>query len=725
MQIPQQLNSQRFLKTKEKVPVEQQWTTVNNYPIESFHTPNKSYGVLTGTLGLVVVDCDKEYIQTKFLEQYDEFRNTFTVKTASKKLNHFYFRCTDTTDPKSFSIDNDRGERVVDVQGKGKMVIGPNSQLESGNVYEVINDSDIREITYTHLKNLIINIDNNLSILEKDNQPSKPVFFDFDDVCVRVKEKITVKDVLMHFGVDTTSTPCMCPLGHTSEGGKCFSFNKDVWNCFHCHQSGNIFQLYQKMAKCTFVEAKNRLAIKAGISQEKTAQILQYYADSETKHLASEMLADEFVKTYNAYTIRNDDIVEIYIYNEGIYIPNGKSYIREYVRSIIGNYYKESFVKTVIDKIAVDTYIEQNRFFVDEPCNLIPVANGILDIDTGELIDYTPKLKFFTKLPVVYDPIIKAEKTEQFVKDITNNQEDFLTIQEIAGYLLYRENKFEKAIMLLGSGRNGKSKMIELLEKMIGKENSVNISLKMLEQDSFAICSFKDKYANFSPDLSKEALTDTGNFKSLVGRDMITANRKFLTRIMFKSYAKMIFATNDLPITKDISDGFWDRWVMIDFPFKFEDPPTEPHHKLKDPEIIAKITTPKEMSGFLNWSLEGLARLLKNKKFTKDMKTSEIKMKWITASSTFARFWFDEIDMTGNINDQVRLDDLYNAYEEFCTRHGIEKESTQNRRHAMDKQFQCIVKKIWQNQAFLYVVKKIKFKHYTPVQEDTVEVQSF
>ena len=146
--------------------------------------------------------------------------------------------------------------------------------------------------------------------------------------------------------------------------------------------------------------------------------------------------------------------------------------------------------------------------------------------------------------------------------------------------------------MFLGSGRNGKSKMIELYERLLGIENVTEISLSAIENDNFAMTNLYNKYANFSADISREALENTGNFKSLIGRDTISANRKFKSNIEFKNFAKMIFAANNIPETKDLSDGFFDRWVIVDFPFKFVEEPTEPHHKLKDLNIIEKITTP-------------------------------------------------------------------------------------------------------------------------------------
>ena len=53
------------------------------------------------------------------------------------------------------------------------------------------------------------------------------------------------------------------------------------------------------------------------------------------KGRASEIIVDEVKKEYNIYTTRNDDRSEIWIYHDGIYIPQGRTYINEFVRKIM------------------------------------------------------------------------------------------------------------------------------------------------------------------------------------------------------------------------------------------------------------------------------------------------------------------------------------------------------------------------------------------------------
>jgi len=722
VQIPKQLSACRFIKTNGKFPIESAWTSTHNYPYQEEIRDN-TYGVATGFNRLVVVDCDMKHIQDRLLE-IEQFRNTFTVRTAGKKLNHFYFY-VDVDAPKSFSLSTKAGERAADIQATGKMVVGPNSVLSTQSTYDVVNDMEIATFPYAYLKSILLNIDDNLLVYEKEDKTDiKPAVFDFDDICVQIKSKITIRDILVQSGINAVEgSTCMCPLGHTSQGGKCFSFTKNVWYCFHCYKAGNIFHLMQWIHGIEFIDAKQRLAEMAGMSNDTRTSILINFADKKKRYRAAEILAEEFIKMYHVRTIRDDKETEIYIYKEGIYIPEGKTYVLEYIRGILGPLYDINFAKKVIDKITVDSYVEKERFFIDEDVHLLPVQNGILNIDTLELMNFDSDYRFFTKLPVFYDPQARPEKILSFIHDIVETQSEVDTIQEIAGYLLYRDALMEKAVMFLGGGRNGKGKLIATLGKMLGEKNVTNLSLIAIEDGGFNLIELHNKYANFSPDISKQALEFTGNFKSIVGRDQMTADRKFKSKISFKPYAKMVFASNDLPASHDNTDGFWDRWIMINFPYKFVLPEekTEPHHKIIDTDIFTKITTDKEMSGLLNWSLEGLKRLLKNRRFTIHQNTNTIKRKWESESNTYARFWYDEIVTTDDTQDTLTRDEVIDAYDEYCSSKGLEKED--NKTIYRFTNSNCIYKRIAILGNPTYVLKKVKFR--IPRQSKPSDIISF
>ena len=392
---------------------------------------------------------------------------------------------------------------------------------------------------------------------------------------------------------------------------------------------------------------------------------------------ATEVIVIEILKNNEIYTIRNDKQTEMWIYQEGIYVPQGKSFIKEFIRNILGESYTTHLYNEVISKIEADTYIDQDKFFNNDNQEEILLENGILNLQTKDLFEFTSKKIFFTKIPAKYEPGKNCPNIEKFFEDILRDKEDIKVIYELFGFCLLKEYKFEKAFMLLGNGRNGKSKTLTLLKLFLGVENTCSIPLGQLKSDDFSISELHNKLVNLAGDLSNVDLKETGMFKSLTGRDPVNAKRKFLSDLKFTNFAKMVFACNDLPRVYDTSKGFWSRWVLLEFPFEFIK--TDEYKKLgegkrlwkkiDEPDIIKKIVSRDELSGLLNKSLEGLDRLLKNKDFSYTKGSQEVKDLWVRKSDSFMAFCLDRLIEDGE--NSISKKDLRKEYSKYCKEHKV------------------------------------------------------
>lgn len=388
---------------------------------------------------------------------------------------------------------------------------------------------------------------------------------------------------------------------------------------------------------------------------------------------ATELLSEYIKQILHIYTTRHDDKPQIWVYHKGIYLPNGRTRIDEIIRKIMGATFSTHFNNEVINKIMVDTYIDQEQFFDknNENPHLIPVQNGILDINKKELQEFSPELIFFNKLPVYFKHGVDCPSIKKFISEIVT-EKDARVLQEFVGFILLREYKYEKSLMLTGEGRNGKGKFLMLIKKLFGKENVCSINLQDIEKDQYALGELHGKLANLSGDINDAAIKHSGNFKSLCGRDEITAARKFLSRISFTNYAKFIFAANDIPKTKDISKAFFDRWILIFFLFRFLPqkeidalkPEERENVRLQNPAIIEQITTPEELTGMLNWALEGYTRLRKQKDFSYGSTSAEVKEQWQRKSDSFAAFCMDCV--TEDYGAEIPKSVLREAYQKYC-----------------------------------------------------------
>lgn len=401
---------------------------------------------------------------------------------------------------------------------------------------------------------------------------------------------------------------------------------------------------------------------------------LRYVKDQEVPK-ATELLTEFILNKLKIYTTKVDLKQESWVYKEGIYVPQGRSEVKELLRDILDEYYNQFYFNLVMVKIEVDTFIEPVKFFNNNIIEEIPVQNGVLNIFKRELSDFTPEKIFFSKLPIEYNPGINCDKIDVFLSEILSREEDRKVFYEIGAYCLLKENRFDKAFMFLGNGRNGKSTAIELLKRLVGKENTLALSLSAIKEGNADVHELFGKMLNIGMDISNTDLKETNFFKTLTTRDTISINRKFMNALSFVNHAKFVFACNELPKVYDTSRGFWERWLLIDFPYTFVDQQTfdssqdKTNLKIKDPEMITKLTMSDEMSGFLNACLDGLEEIIENKKFSSTAGTEEIKNMWIRRSNSMIAFC--ESCIIGDYDAKINKKEFRKKYSDFCKLHKI------------------------------------------------------
>jgi putative DNA primase/helicase len=199
--------------------------------------------------------------------------------------------------------------------------------------------------------------------------------------------------------------------------------------------------------------------------------------------------------------------------------------------------------------------------------------------------------------------------------------------------------------------------------------------MRKLFNDSFGLAPLVNKYCNLAADLPPLALTDTSQLKSIVGRDVVSINRKFLPRVDVKLYAKLVNSANILPPTVDLSPAFFFRWCLLEFNQRFypqaeldalpgDMPPAErAKYHLQDPQKIEYILA-YEMPGIFNWALDGLKRLILNKAFSGRMLAKEVELMWLQHSNSFAIFLEKHCEIS--YGRTIVKQELQQAYSHFC-----------------------------------------------------------
>jgi putative DNA primase/helicase len=330
------------------------------------------------------------------------------------------------------------------------------------------------------------------------------------------------------------------------------------------------------------------------------------------------------------------------------------------------------------------------------------LQNGLLNIDTLQLTPHSSDQLSLVQLPIEYDPAAKCPNILRFLGQVLHPQDVFLAMQ-IIGYCLYRTAEFEKAVMLVGSGSNGKSVFLKVVEALVGALNTSHIALQDLDKDRFASAGLYCKMVNTFADLKQIKLASAGTFKMLVSGDPVRAQNKYEHPFSFSNYAKLLFSANKIPESDDDSYAYYRRWLILEFAKVFED-------ENRDTKLIDKLTTQEELSGLLNLALIALNKLRRDNGF-QDIPVEKIRKKYEEKSNTVKAFVQQKciIDLNDPLCDHLTTD-VYAAYCEFC--------KDQNER-AMDArvfgkqlaQFGIEKKKVnrYSERAYYYVGMKLNF----------------
>jgi putative DNA primase/helicase len=221
--------------------------------------------------------------------------------------------------------------------------------------------------------------------------------------------------------------------------------------------------------------------------------------------------------------------------------------------------------------------------------------------------------------------------------------------------------RIQRAVMLIGSGRNGKSVYLHVLKSFIGAENVSSQSIQNLSDDKFATFNLFGKIANIYSDLSSSEIKDTSTFKTLTsGMDSIRAEQKFKDQFSFVNRAKLLFSCNQIPKTSDVSDAFFRRWVIIIFPFKFEG-------KEENKNLVNELVTMDELSGLFNVAVEKYKALQLHEDFTTNQSVDDVREMYTRLSDPIGSFILDKLSVMSD--SYLPKEDVYAAFIDYCRMH--------------------------------------------------------
>lgn len=327
----------------------------------------------------------------------------------------------------------------------------------------------------------------------------------------------------------------------------------------------------------------------------------------------------------------------------------------------------------------------------------INLQNGTYEISShGSGLKPFDRRDFLTyQLPFKYDPQARAPIFQKYLDRVLPDKERQSILAEYMGYLFIKNGnslKLEVALILYGTGANGKSVFFEIVNALLGRQNTSSYSLQQLtDGPGYYRAMIANKLVNYASEINGKLEADM--FKRMVSGEIIDARLPYGNPMQLTQYAKLIFNCNELPRDIEHTPAFFRRWLIV--PFDVTIPEDE-----QDKELHLKIID-NELSGIFNWVLEGLDRLLKQKKFS-DCDAARKAIEQYKSESNSVRLFLNENEYKSSLTNYKLVKDLYPEYRSFCIEDGAKPFSKKNFTKQL-RLMDIVVDRVSQNQMAAFI----------------------
>jgi putative DNA primase/helicase len=290
---------------------------------------------------------------------------------------------------------------------------------------------------------------------------------------------------------------------------------------------------------------------------------------------------------------------------------------------------------------------------------LLVVRNGTIDLRTGELKQSLPDDLCTKRVNLRYDPSAKCPQWKAFLDQVLGGNQDLIAfLQRAIGYSLTGDVSEHVAFFLYGTGRNGKSTLLELILFLLGDYGCRTPSQTLVNRRESTIPNdvARLKGVRFVTAVETEEgdRLAEAQLKTLTGGDTISARFMRQEWFDFLPEFKLWLATNHRPSVRGTDEAIWDRIRLIPFTVRIPEAEVDRElgNRLKD-----------EAEGILAWAVQGCIEW-RNRGLDAPMAVRQATARYRAEMDTLGTF----IDERCMIGPELRAPTgpLFDAYLEWC-----------------------------------------------------------
>jgi len=365
------------------------------------------------------------------------------------------------------------------------------------------------------------------------------------------------------------------------------------------------------------------------------------------------------------YIIQTEHIISvrgvIYLYENGVYcVDNDGTLLKNIIQSLIYKEFQNSHtINRIYNLIVMQSCLQKRDTEVNQyPSSFINFKNGMLNVETMELLPHKPEYYSMNQIPHNFKQIYKQDlykfpHSQQFLKTSLNIP-DINTIFQYMGICMTHSTVYQIFLLLKGEGANGKSVLIDMFHEVIGEQNISNLSMDKLTQRFFS-SQLLFKLCNTCADISKITIEDDAELKKIIGSDVIQAEFKGKDSFSFRPYAKMLFSANRFPYVDDKSDAFKRRLRVV-----------EMNKKPVKKDIHLKEKMSKEVDFWICMAVAELKKVLEYNDVYESENSKKVKENIHKESDSVYAFILDCLLPVEGMN--IKRSEMFKEYDKYCTK---------------------------------------------------------
>lgn len=321
-------------------------------------------------------------------------------------------------------------------------------------------------------------------------------------------------------------------------------------------------------------------------------------------------------------------------------------------------------IKDMLERAQKEEQLQLEASRLDADPMLMNVANGTLDLRTGQLRSHCSEDLITMISPVHFDADAHCPAFLAFLERTFGNDREMISfIQRVFGYCLTGLTSERCLFICYGHGANGKTTLLSIMRHVLGEYAKQLPAERLMASNYEHIPNDIARLVGARLVIASETEQDRRLAESLVkqmtgGEDVMAARFMKGEWFDFKPQFKLAMATNHLPYVRGTCPAIWDRLPVI--PFNYTVPAAERDQRLFErlrseaPGIVAWA-----VAGCLEWQRRGLGI---------PTAVHDATATYRAEMDHVGRFIVDCCQIRGDC--RATAEDLYSTYRAWCEREG-------------------------------------------------------